>query len=79
MLDELYLTIEPIVFGKGINLFSDGPIPLLSKEGLELAPALTRGEVIKYQKFKLISAKKLNRQGSILLHYKILVRGQYIL
>jgi dihydrofolate reductase len=61
LLDELYLTIEPLVFGEGINLF-DGPIPLLSKEGL--------GEVIKYPKFNLLSTKKLNKQGSLLLHYK---------
>jgi dihydrofolate reductase len=50
LLDELYLTIEPIVFGKGINLFE-------SRKFLE-------------QKFKLDSIKKLNRQGSLLLHYK---------
>jgi dihydrofolate reductase len=50
MLDELYLTIEPIVFGKGIDLFT-------SKNSLD-------------SKFKLISVKKLNSQGSLLLRYK---------
>lgn len=49
MLDELYLTIEPIVFGQGINLFA-------SDDNLN-------------EKFNLISIKKLNRQGSILLRY----------
>src|SRR3989344_7779493 len=52
MMDELYLTIEPIVFGKGIDLFA-------SKNFL-------------YSKFKLISTKKLNSQGSLLLKYKII-------
>lgn len=50
LLDELYLTIEPLVFGNGINLFADGV-------NLE-----------KY--FKLVSVKKLNKQGSLLLRYK---------
>lgn len=49
MLDEFYLTIEPIVFGKGINLFS--------------------GSKFLDKKFKLVSIKKLNTQGSLLLHY----------
>ena len=50
MLDELYLTIEPIVFGKGIGLF------------LESSSLGT--------KFKLMSSKKLNKKGTILLIYK---------
>ena len=50
MMDELYLTIEPIVFGKGIDLFA-------SKNFLD-------------SKFKLISVKTLNPQGSLLLRYK---------
>ena len=28
MLDELYLTVEPIIFGRGISLFDDVKIPL---------------------------------------------------
>ena len=56
LIDEIYLTIEPIIFGSGINLFAD--IPLLAKERL--------GEV---KKFKLTSIKKLNKQGSLLLKY----------
>jgi len=58
LLDELYLTIEPLVFGEGINLFS-ALFPLPLGEG--------RGEGFK---FKLLSTKKLNKQGSLLLHYK---------
>jgi dihydrofolate reductase len=50
MLDELYLTVEPLAFGEGINLFAKG-------QNLE-------------QRFKLLSIKKLNRQGSLLLRYK---------
>lgn len=58
LLDELYLTIEPVVFGKGISLFSSS-LPLPLGEG--------RGEGTQ---FKLISTKKLNKQGSLLLKYK---------
>lgn len=50
MMDELYLTVEPTVFGKGIDLFS---------------PSKFSGAL-----FKLISIKKLNAQGSLLLRYK---------
>lgn len=52
MMDELYLTIEPISFGAGINLFSGGA-------------------KFKQKKWQLISTKKLNSSGTILLHYKI--------
>ena len=52
MLDELYLTIEPLVFGKGINLFE--------------------GKNFLNSNFKLISIKKLNKQGSLLLKYHLL-------
>ncbi len=50
LLDEIYLTIEPLVFGEGINLFASGKSFL--------------------KKFKLVSVKKLNKQGSLLLRYK---------
>ena len=50
LLDEIYLTIEPIVFGGGINLFA-------SKQTNDYH-------------FKLNSAKKLNKKGSLLLLYK---------
>lgn len=51
MLDELYLTIEPVMFGRGVDLFA-------SKSSLDF-------------KLKLVSIKKLNKTGSILLHYKM--------
>ncbi len=60
MLDELYLTIEPLVFGKGINLFASPS----SSEGRV-------GERLPDNKFQLLSVKKLNNNGSLLLHYKI--------
>ena len=50
LLDELYLTIEPIVFGQGINLFANNYQP--------------------NKKFKLVSATKLNKHGTVLLHYQ---------
>ena len=49
MLDEIYLTIEPIIFGTGLNLFDIK---------------------IKKRQLKLITSQKLNKAGSILLHYK---------
>lgn len=64
LLDELYLTIEPIVFGSGINLFSVPPSPLARGD---VALATERSKLLK---FKLLSIKKLNKQGSLLLHYK---------
>lgn len=48
MLDELYLSIEPIIFGRGIEMFVGGN---------------------ENKKMKLVSVKKLNKQGTILLHY----------
>ncbi|HZX19863.1 MAG TPA: dihydrofolate reductase family protein [archaeon] len=49
LLNEIFLTIEPIVFGSGISLFDfDAGI----------------------KKFKLVSVKKLNKKGAVLLHYK---------
>lgn len=44
---EIYLTIEPLIFGKGINMFS----------------------TYFKTKFKLVSMKRLNNKGTILLHY----------
>lgn len=49
ILDELYLTIEPLVFGEGISVFSEKQ---------------KRGE------FTLVSVKRLNKRGSILLRYR---------
>ncbi|MBI4096478.1 MAG: dihydrofolate reductase [Candidatus Levybacteria bacterium] len=50
LVHELYLTLEPKVFGTGKNLIAD--------ENLDLS-------------FKLISVKKLNKQGTLQLKYKI--------
>lgn len=50
LLDEIFLTIEPVIFGQGLNLF-------------EIDKLFTR-------KLKLVSLKKLNKQGSILARYK---------
>ncbi len=48
LIDEMFITIEPLIFGKGLSLF----------------------DYQKEKKFKLISMKKLNKKGSLLLHYK---------
>ena len=50
LIDELFLTIEPLLFGSGLSLFD---LPLKN------APL-----------FRLVSVKKLNRRGTILLHYR---------
>lgn len=57
LLDELYLTIEPVIFGAGINLFSE--ILTFSKDRSN-----------KSKRLKLIYIKKLNKQGSLLLKYR---------
>lgn len=50
LVDEIYLTIEPLVFGKGFGMFA------------------TKNVLKKY--FKLVSVKRLNKKGSLLLHFK---------
>ncbi len=50
LIDELYLTVEPVVFGKG---------KLFANENLKVSA-----------RFILLSVRKLNRQGTLLLHYK---------
>ncbi len=47
--DEIFLTIEPLVFGAGI--------PLLDSGDYEIS-------------FSLVSVRKLNKKGSLLLHYR---------
>ena len=49
LLDEIFLTIEPIIFGKGIGMFE---------------------KTVKTKEFWLVSVKKLNKKGTVLLHYK---------
>ena len=48
LFDDLYLTIEPLIFGRGRELFSGGK---------------------KNTSLKLKSVKKLNKTGTLLLHY----------
>lgn len=50
LLDELFLTVEPLVFGNGLPLF----------EARIATPLI----------FHLVSVKKLNQQGTVLLHYR---------
>ncbi len=52
--DEIFLTIEPLVFGAGLPLF-DGVVKGGGARGLG---------------FNLVSLKKLNKYGTVLLHYK---------
>lgn len=51
LIDEMYLTLEPVIFGTGKALAS------VALESLTT--------------FKLLSTKKLNSQGTLLLHYKV--------
>ncbi len=51
MMGEIYLTIEPVVFGKGLPMFD------------------TKSALMK--KFYLVSLKRLNKNGSILLRLKM--------
>ncbi len=50
LLDEIFVTIEPLIFGRGREMFIGGT---------------------KTMHTKLISVKKLNRAGTLLLRYKI--------
>ena len=49
LVDEIFLTIEPLVFGSGIQLFDSGDSTA---------------------RFKLASLKRLNKKGTLLLHYR---------
>ena len=49
LIDELYITVEPIIFGKGLSLFNT---PVEEKN------------------FELVSVKKLNDSGTILIYYR---------
>lgn len=51
LVDEIYLTIEPVVFGKGKPLFADGDFNA---------------------DLRLISSKKLNKNGTLLLQYAVI-------
>jgi len=49
LLDELYVTIEPLVFGRGVEMFKGGS---------------------KAHAMKLLSVKRLNAKGTLLLRYQ---------
>ena len=49
MLDEFYVTIEPLIFGRGGEMFTGG---------------------ITTARFLLASVRRLNKEGTLLLHYK---------
>ena len=51
LVDEIFLTIEPLLFGEGIDFFAQVP----GAKGLAM---------------DLVSVKKLNKKGTLLLHYK---------
>lgn len=50
LIDEIYVTIEPVILGRGKEMFIDGK---------------------KNTNLKLISTKKLNKKGTMLLRYKV--------
>lgn len=50
LLDEIFVTIEPLIFGRGKEMFAGGA---------------------KTTQLRLLSIKRLNRAGTILLHYEI--------
>ena len=50
LLDEIFVTVEPLIFGRGKEMFVGG----------------TRMERV-----ELLSVKRLNRTGTLLLHYQI--------
>ena len=50
LLNEIYLTLEPLVFGRGVEMFVGGR---------------------KIYKLNLLTIKKLNKIGTLLLRYKI--------
>jgi dihydrofolate reductase len=49
-LDEIYITVEPLIFGRGKDMVTGGT---------------------KTIKLQLISVKKLNTQGTLLMHYLV--------
>ncbi|MDO8591259.1 MAG: dihydrofolate reductase [bacterium] len=50
LLDEIYITIEPLVFGRGKEMFVGA---------------------VRTTQLRLLSARRLNRSGTLLLHYKV--------
>lgn len=50
LLDELYITVEPLIFGRGKEMFAGGT---------------------RTTRLHLLSVRRLNRTGTLLLHYQI--------
>ena len=50
LLDEIFITVEPFIFGRGKEMFIGGT---------------------RTTRVSLLSAKRLNRTGTLLLHYQI--------
>lgn len=50
LLDEIFVTIEPLIFGRGREMFAGGT---------------------RTTRVRLLSVKRLNRTGTLLLHYQI--------
>lgn len=50
LLDEIFVTVEPLIFGRGKTMFAGGSRTVHAR---------------------LLSAKRLNRAGTMLLHYQI--------
>ncbi|MDP2656523.1 MAG: dihydrofolate reductase [bacterium] len=50
LLNELFVTVEPLIFGRGKEMFSGGTKTIQTQ---------------------LLSVRKLNKNGTLLLHYKI--------
>jgi len=50
LLDEIFITIEPLIFGRGKTMFVGGARTI---------------------RMRLLSVRRLNRAGTLLLHYQI--------
>lgn len=55
LLDELFLTIEPLIFGRGKEMFTGGT---------------------KTTQARLVSVKRLNTKGTLLLHYEVVQQAK---
>ena len=51
LLDEIYITVEPLIFGRGRSMFTGG---------------------IRTARLRLLSVRRLNAAGTILLHYEVI-------
>jgi len=51
LLDEIFITVEPLIFGRGKEMFVGG--------------------THRTMRMRLLSVRRLNRTGTLLLHYQI--------